>query len=222
MKFKDFIDNLNKDDNANFLKYSKIRGNQIYRIIFECLSKDDELIKYKDVNSFVKYDKAIRDVLYVYLGTLEEYIKTYILSNFNIKQNMILQKETYLCFKDLPELEKVNIDTYEINDLYKKFSLTFGEIIKFLKEYDSVAFNLEKLEQIRKLRNKVMHHSPLLFDFNFISIKDNTEKQINCLIDLLPEQYQVGITKKLNGKTEATKRNINKKFYKYLLFRKEE
>lgn len=222
MKFKDFIDNLNKDDKANFLRYSKIRGNQIYRIIFECLSKDDESIKYNDVNSFVKYDKSIRDVLYVYLGTLEEYIKTYILSNFNIKQDMILLKKTYLYFKDLPEIEKVNMDTFEINDLYKRFSLTFGEIIKFLKEYDSDAFNLVKLEKIRKLRNKVMHHSPLFYDINFISIKDNTEEQIRCLIDLLPEHYQIGITKKLNEKTEATKRDINKTFYKYLLFRKEE
>lgn len=222
MKFKDFINNLSEEEKANFLKYSKIRGIQIYRIIFECLNKDYELINYKDVNSFVIYDKAIKDVLYVYLGTLEEYIKNYILKNFNLKQNLITQKESYIYFKDLPKLEKVNVDTYEINEFYKRFSLTFGEIIKFLKEYDSATFNLEKLEQIRKLRNKVMHHSPLLYDFNFTSVKDITEEQINCLIDLLPEQYQVGITKKLNEKTEATKRNINKTFYKYLLFRKEE
>lgn len=35
MEFKDFIGKLNSDDKSAFEKYSKIRGVQRYRIIFE-------------------------------------------------------------------------------------------------------------------------------------------------------------------------------------------
>ena len=41
MEFKEFIEKLNSDDKGTFEKYSKIRGVQQYRIIFEALSKVD-------------------------------------------------------------------------------------------------------------------------------------------------------------------------------------
>lgn len=66
-----------------------------------------------------------------------------------------------------------------------------------------------------------MHHSPSLFNCDFTSIITTTEGQINCLINLLPEQYHIGITKELSEKTDATRRNINNIYYKYLLFREE-
>ena len=45
MKFKDFIEKLNNDDKSTFEKYSKIRGVQQYRIIFETLNKVSSSIR---------------------------------------------------------------------------------------------------------------------------------------------------------------------------------
>ena len=83
MEFKEFIEKLNSDDKSTFEKYSKIRGVQQYRIIFEALTKVDSNVKFSDVNSFVILDKAIKDVLFKYLGTLEEYIRNDILLRFD-------------------------------------------------------------------------------------------------------------------------------------------
>lgn len=217
MEFIDFINNIKSDDKNNFEKYSKIRGIQTYKIIFESLKKEKEEITYSDVNAFVKYDKALKDFLYTYLGTLEEYIRNYIFENYEFKLIIEPVKESYKSFKDLPIVEKRKTSPLEITELYKRFSLTFGEIIKFVKKYEVDKFDLEKLEEVRKLRNKVMHHSPLLFDCNFESIKNETEKGIICLFDLLPKQYCIGLSKELKVNTDATKRNINSAYYKFLL-----
>lgn len=50
MEFKEFIEKLNSDDKSTFEKYSKIRGVQQYRIIFEALTKVDSNVKFADVN----------------------------------------------------------------------------------------------------------------------------------------------------------------------------
>ena len=95
MEFKEFIEKLNSDDKNTFEKYSKIRGVQQYRIIFEALSKVDTNIKFADVNSFVILDKAIKDVLFKYLGTLEEYIRNDILLRFDFDPEAELKKSEY-------------------------------------------------------------------------------------------------------------------------------
>ena len=41
----------------------------LYRIIFEAQNKIDSNVKLADVNVFIILDKAIKDVLFKYLGT---------------------------------------------------------------------------------------------------------------------------------------------------------
>ena len=112
MEFKEFIEKLNSDDKSTFEKYSKIRGVQQYRIIFEALSKVDTNIKFADVNSFVILDKAIKDVLFKYLGTLEEYIRNDILLTFDFDSEAELKKSEYHYFKGLPKCIRKTKKTY--------------------------------------------------------------------------------------------------------------
>lgn len=56
MEFKEFIEKLNNDNKRTFEKYSKIRGVQQYRIIFETLNEVDSNVKFSDVNSFIILD----------------------------------------------------------------------------------------------------------------------------------------------------------------------
>lgn len=98
MEFKEFIEKLNSDDKSTFEKYSKIRGVQQYRIIFEALTKVDSNVKFADVNSFVILDKAIKDVLFKYLGTLEEYIRNDILLRFDFDPETELKKNRISLF----------------------------------------------------------------------------------------------------------------------------
>lgn len=219
MVFNEFIEKISEEDKMNFCKYSKIRGRQQYVIIYETLNKIDKNVSYNDVNAFIKYDKAIKDVLYKYLGTLEESIKTFIFENYDFENGTKLNKE-YRYFENLPKLCKKQ-NGEEITELYKRFSLSFGEIVKLLKKYEKNNFNCSSLDKVVKLRNKVMHHRLLLFTCKFESDFDWINDGINNLVDNLPDNYKIGILTDLNKKTIATKENINPNYQCCLLLLEE-
>lgn len=221
MEFKEFIEKLNSDDKSTFEKYSKIRGVQQYRIIFEALSKVDSNVKFDDVNSFVILDKAIKDVLFKYLGTLEEYIRNDILLRFDFDPEAELKKPEYHYFKGLPKCIRKTNPTDEITDFYKKFTLNFGDLVSFIKDYDSQTYDTSKLDLIINLRNSVMHHSPLLFDYNFESTVDETLKGINALVEMLPSDYKDGCIKNLKVPNKKTQDNIASTYYKFLLYKED-
>lgn len=219
MQFKDIIDSLSDEEKNNFEYYSKIRGIQQYEIIFNALNKiDSKLITYKDINSFVRYDKAIKDVLYKYLGTLEEFIKVHIFANYDFKNNAIITKNEYIFFNQLqPLIEQKNVPLNEISKLYKHFALNFKDIVDLLIEFNDSMFDSKELLSIKDLRNDVMHHSPLLFNFDGAEKVKKTEKIISLLIKLLPLDYPKYIAEELNDRTEHTQKNINVKFHSLLL-----
>lgn len=221
MEFKEFIEKLNSDDKSTFEKYSKIRSVQQYRIIFEALNKVDSNVKFADVNSFVILDKAIKDVLFKYLGTLEEFIRNDILLRFDFDQEVELKKPKYHYFKGLPKCIRKTNPADEITDFYKRFSLNFGDLVSFIKDYDSQTYDTSKLDIIINLRNSVMHHSPLLFDYNFESTVDETQKGINALVEMLPSNYKDGCIKNLKVPNKKTQDNIASAYYKFLLYKED-
>lgn len=221
MEFKEFIEKLNSDDKSTFEKYSKIRGVQQYKIIFEALNKVDSNVKFADVNSFVILDKAIKDVLFKYLGTLEEFIRNDILLRFNFDPEAEIKKPEYHYFKGLPKCIRKSNLADEITDFYKRFSLNFGDLVSFIKDYDSQTYDTSKLDIIINLRNSVMHHSPLLFDYNFESTVDETLKGINALVELLPSDYKDGCIKNLKVPNKKTQDNIASAYYKFLLYKED-
>lgn len=221
MDFKEFIKKLNNDERNIFEKYSKVRGVQQFRVIFETLNKVDSNVSFVDVNSFVIFDKAIKDVLFKYLGTLEEYIRNDIVLRFDFDPEAELKKDEYHYFNGLPKCIRKSNQAGEITNFYKMFALNFGDLISFIKEYDSNNYNTNQLDIILALRNRVMHHSPLLFNFNFESTTNVTLKGIAALIDMLPPDYKEGCRNTLMISNDMTKSNISESYYKFLLFKKE-
>ena len=73
MGFREFISSLNDEEKKNYYDYSKIRGEQQYRIIYETLLKIDSNVTWNDVNAFVIFDKAIKDTLFKYLENNQVY-----------------------------------------------------------------------------------------------------------------------------------------------------
>lgn len=219
MEFKEFIEKLNSDDKSTFEKYSKIRGVQQYRIIFEALSKVDSNVNFADVNSFVILDKAIKDILFRYLGTLEEYIRNDIFLRFDFDPEAELKKPEYHYFKGLPKCIRKTNPADEITDFYKKFALNFGDLVSFIKDYDSQTYDTSKLDLIINLRNSVMHHSLLLFDYNFESTVEETLKGIGALVEMLPSDYKDGCIKNLKVPNKKTQDNVASAYYKFLLYK---
>lgn len=216
MDFNVFIDSLNEKDRKNYLQYSPIRGIQIYKIIFNALSKKNENVSYSDVNAFVIYDKALKDVLYTYIVTLEDLIRKHIFKNFDLKKDVEYQERYEKC-SDLKDIiVRIDNKNDDVTELYARWSLMMKETIIFLRKYDKNSFDLNKLEQVRKLRNKVMHHSTLVFDCHGNSNCKTTYYEISCLHDVLPENYS-GIIKEINDRTSITRKNIQNEYECFLL-----
>ena len=224
MSFQELISSLNEEDKKNYDDYSKIRGVQQYRIIYETLAKIDSKVTYKDVNAFVIFDKALKDILFKFLGTLEEMIRNDLIIRYDFDPESNYKCEEYHYFKQLPNCVSENQQSDEITDFYKYFALNFGDMISFIEEYDKEVkkYDIQKLKIILKLRNNVMHHSPLLFNYNFESTSKETMEKINVLISLLPDRYKTGekggIVNNLRCINNKTKENISKAYYKCLLF----
>lgn len=217
MEYLDFIESLDEKNKNNYNHYSKIRGVQQYRIIFETLKKTNENVTYNDVNAFIINDKAIKEKLFKYLGVLEESMKVYIIKHYDLDSRQENEKKIYHYFNELPKLIDKDNSNGEITELYKKFGLLFSSILELLKEYHVNKYNIDDLKVVNELRNNVMHHSPLLFDCAFKSNANIVTKQIQALLRLLPVEYQKGLKQEINNTIEKTKKSVNKDFWNYLI-----
>ena len=217
MEYLDFIESLDEKDKNNYNHYSKIRGVQQYRIIFETLKKTNENVTYNDVNAFIMNDKAIKEKLFKYLGVLEESMKVYIIGHYDFDSIQKNEKKIYHYFNELPKLIDKDNSNGEITELYKKFGLLFSSILELLKEYHVNQYNIDDLKVVNELRNNVMHHSPLLFDYTFKSNANIVTKQIQALLRLLPAEYRKGLKKEINNTIEKTKKSVNENFWSYLI-----
>lgn len=217
MTFNEFISSLNEGDKKNYDDYSKIRGKQQYRIIFETLYRINQNVTYSDVNAFIIYDKAIKDILFKYLGTLEELIRNDIMVRYDFAPEVELKGDEYHYFSQLPKcIRKENLSD-EITIFYKKFSLNFGDLISFLEEYEPDKYDIDKLKKIKDLRNSVMHHAPLLFNYNFDFTSSKVIECISLLRNMLPVNYQKGIIENLDKPTKKTKENLSPNYHHLLL-----
>ena len=218
MNFEEFIRTLSYKDKENYDRYSVLRGKQSYKIIFECLSKFDNNISYTDVNSFIRYDKRMKDILYIFLGSLEEYIKNYIFTNYDFKYRTGYDETPITFYNQLPDIEKKTVCDYEITELYKRYGLNFKDMVDLLKDHAGEhPFDIDKLYMVKELRNDVMHHTPLLFNYKIESTVQVANERIMALIELLPGHYKKCLSEDLNDITTTTKENTRGRFTDLML-----
>lgn len=223
--FTEFIASISDEDKENYNMYNPIRSKQVLRLIYDSLN-DKYDFTYTDLNGLVRCDKAMKDILYTYLAIIEEMVKSYLFSNYDLNKDLSANADDIrkISLKDIDRhIIKCNIKDGEITNLYKSYSLAFSQLIKLLENQKDNHFDLDKLKIVNELRNKVMHHYPLLFDSNSNSLRDELEKQIYCMIDVLPERYVIGNSEykgfidKLNSPVNKTKENTNGKFNDLLI-----
>ena len=146
----------NKEKN-NFQKYIIIRGKYLYKQIYDIMLdiKDKNDIAYSDFSSVIRYDKSLRDNLYIYLSTFEEYLKANIFKKYDISDNLkINSKDANAIIENV--IKKENND---YSNLYYNFDLDLCGIIEFIKNHPlDLQIDTNKLDSVRKLRNEVMHH----------------------------------------------------------------
>lgn len=201
------------EEKNNFEKYRQLKGDDLYFQIFRILSEKTPKAKYVTVRAYIRYDKNLRNMLYIYLATLEEYCKARLLHSFDVCAPKKYQGH---CHDKLME-NLVPRGDGESN-LYYGFQPDFGDLMRICSEKEVYKIKSSDQKAIKTLRNQTMHHALILFG-NAKTEKElsdhfNTlEKQLNALVNALPQEYRNGFLddivklneNSLHGRTHLSK-----------------
>lgn len=208
----------NEYESNEFKKYIQLKGECLHKQIYDILNEaNNGLVTYYELSSLIRYDKNLRDKLYIYFATAEEYLKAQLTDNYDTD----IQLPEYIHYKkDINDLTTNLQERTQLSpsSLYYKLNIDFQALLHIcrIKNITDITENQE--QQLNELRNHTMHHSMLLFGqaHNLKEAKDNfksLEKQLNAFIKLLPKEYRQGFSSdinKLNGRDEQKYLN---KFY---------
>ncbi len=191
-------------EKEEFNKYVKIQGKYFYKQFYDIFSKKFKGdVSYSLIKSCVKYDKNLRDTLYIYLATFEEQLRAKIFDEYDINKDFSFKCKR----KDLVDNIAKNIFLSTGGNssiLYEKFNLDLGEtilLVRKLKFFNTT--QCEEFDSIRVLRNRVMHHNVLVLGkgktYNeMIKNKDDVKRRILDLANNLPDGYRENFLKELN------------------------
>lgn len=196
---KVIFNSVEERDDALF--YIKVKGLYLHVEIYEYLLKENnnQAITWKQISDELRLDKGLRDTLYIFLATLEEYIRAYISNKYedSINQPFWISGKGHNDIKGninkgMP-LFKVLQET-DLGTLIKQVSKLPSNDIKELFGEQGTA---ENLDAIKELRNCVGHHKFLkTFKFKNCTVdgyqSNSLENNIKNLRQLLPEEYRYG------------------------------
>ncbi len=191
----------NDEERGDALFYIKVKGLYLHVEIYEYLLKENnnQAIAWKQISDELRLDKGLRDTLYIYLATLEEYIRGYISNKYEGNTN----QSFWISSKGRNNI-KGNID--EGLPLFKALQETdLGTLINQvnalptddIKELFDEAGTKENLAAVKELRNSISHHKFLkTYQFKACTVdgvKSNSLiSNIKNLRQLLPERYRYG------------------------------
>lgn len=182
----------NKVEKADFEKYRQLKGDDLYFQIFRILSEKTPKVKYVTVRAYIRYDKNLRDMLYIYLATLEEYCKARLLHSFDV---CVPKKYQWHCYKEL--MKNLVPRENEQSTLYYGFQPDFGDLMHICSEKEVYKIESSDQKVIKTLRNQTMHHALILFgnaktEVELLEHFNTLEKQLNALVNALPQEYRNG------------------------------
>lgn len=210
-----------KDDNerGDALFYIRVKGLYIHTHIYNYLLKEnsDTNITWKQISNELRLDKGLRDTLYIYLATLEEYIRAYI-SN---KYENDLNQSFWINGRGNRNSVRDNIAKgTPLFEVLQEIDLgTLIQQVQALPQSDvdelfGGAGTNENLQAVKELRNCIGHHK-FLKTYRFKNctidgVKSNSLiSNIKNLKQLLPERYRYGKTGNGGIVKELKKYHIN-------------
>lgn len=199
-----------KREEIEFNKYIQLKGEFLYKQIYDILLENKEIIWYEEISSYVRYDKNLRDKLYIYFACAEEYLRAMLLDKYDVNSS----SKRYVGHRKGQLLYDLQKRTEEVSNLYFLLEIDFGDLIEVCVEKGLLALDGSSIKKIKDLRNKTMHHMFLLFGKSkteqevYEYIETFTEK-LNLLKLVLPEEYWKGFV------SDICKINRYKKFKKF-------
>ena len=206
-----------KREEIEFNKYIKLKGEFLYKQIYDILLENKEIIWYEEISSYVRYDKNLRDKLYIYFACAEEYLRAMLLDKYDVN----ISSKRYAGHRKGQLLYDLQERTEEVSNLYFLLEIDFGDLIEVCVEKGLLALDGSSIKKIKDLRNKTMHHMFLLFGKSkteqevYEYIETFTEK-LNLLKLVLPEEYWKGFV------SDICKITTHQKFKKFAIGVKED
>lgn len=216
-----FIAFKNEQEKEEAEFYMAVKGVELHRRILDYLGCDFEKskIEWPKIANVLRTDKALRDIIYKYLATLEEYIRAFI-SNKYIDS---VQQKFWIDGTSKRQENKIKTNIASGKNLFDVLEDTdFGSLIQQVKNLPiedkkqlfGDFYSDTNLDAVKELRNAVSHHKLLagcalkkcfLFEFEGSTLIDN----IKNLRQLLPERYRYGKNGKGGITAELNKIGIN-------------
>lgn len=178
-------------------KYMETRGVYLYKQVYDALATwthDVKEIKYKQFSNLIRYDKGIRDKLYIYLAAAEEYLRNIIFEELEIDNR---PKDSTKIKLNVSALRTRTVEERnEESNLYyysyaKNFEFGLIEKIfqkfKLAKKYGLIQSDIKEVRKL--LRNKVMHHNMLLL--SCFTERQDIEKEIKTIEKGVEALYRV-------------------------------
>lgn len=195
---------VNTEDKDNYERNLFVKGEYLIKQIYDVLldANNSEKVNWEEVLAVLKYDKSLRDEVYIFLASFEEYLKAELFRKYDVAS-----KETIYRKNNLQKLcENIYKKQDDLNsNLYYCFELELGSIIELVKAKAIYEIGyIEKLDIVRQLRNHVMHHNILLLGkaTNYSQAQKEMKelkKQLEALYDVLPNSgYKQAFQRALN------------------------
>lgn len=200
----------NQEEKKEFDKYIKLKGKFLFKQIYDVLIETKNNISYKEISSYIRYDKSLRDKLYIYFACAEEYLRTLLLDKYDVADG----NKKYVGHCKNRVLQDLIVGGSENSNLYFLLEIDFGDLIEVCVAKGLLVLDNSSIKKIKDLRNKTMHHMFLLFGKSkteqevYEYIETFTEK-LNLLKLVLPEKYWKGFV------SDICKINRYKKFKKF-------
>ena len=193
-----FNSNEERDD---ALFYIKVKGLSLHKEIYDYLLKENnnQTITWKQISDELRLDKGLRDTLYIYLATLEEYIRAYISNKYedDINQPFWISGKGRNDIKGNINKGMPLFKVLQETDLGMLINQVNALPMADIKELFGEVGTKENLAAVKELRNCIGHHKFLkTYQFKECTIdgvKSNTLiNNIKNLRQLLPERYRYG------------------------------
>ncbi len=178
------------------------RGIYLYKQVYSALCNWDVNVKeicYKHFSNLIRYDKSIRDKLYIYLAAAEEHLRNIIFDALEIDA---APNDTINECLDIAALRPRTVADKETDSRLYYYSYAknfdFGLIVQIIDTFNlaqQYGLNYSDITRIRVLRNKVMHHNMLLL--SCFTERNDIERVITEVEVGIEALYRVLPTKEL-------------------------
>ena len=217
-----FIAFKNEQEKEEAEFYMAVKGVELHRrilLFLGCSFSEKAKIKWSKIARILKTDKALRDVIYIYLATLEEYMRAFISNKYEDN----IQQSFWIDGSGQRQANKIKANILSGKKLFNILeNIDFGCLIQQVKNLPiedrtqlfGDSYCKKNLVAVKELRNAVSHHKFLagyklktcsVDGFEGCSLIDN----IKNLRQLLPKRYRYGKNGKGGITAELNKIGIN-------------